>query len=348
MINRKSNIELLRIIAMFMVLILHSNFKALGIPNVADFNSNPLWTTIECFIESFTIIAVNVFVMISGWFKIKPSLRGLSSFLFQCWFYSIGSYLVVVGLTKSSFSFENLYACISFKNDLWFVPSYIALYIISPFLNQFVANVTRQIYFKFLIAFFSVQSIAWLLLMDQFNNGYSCISFIGLYMLAAYLQKYKNNCRKGLIVYFICSIILFILLCLRFEGVVFIPGLWAYSNPLVIVSSAAFLMIFVNLKIRDNRIINYIAKSSFAVYLIHDNFFVSEYFTTVIRTLQSSSDVGKSLILIFNFLLIVFCSCIFLDQIRRLIWFLVGRYVCRILESIWSMILKYSYSISGS
>jgi len=46
---RESNFELLRIIAMFMVLVLHADFQALGEPTRADIISSPLTSSLKVF-----------------------------------------------------------------------------------------------------------------------------------------------------------------------------------------------------------------------------------------------------------------------------------------------------------
>lgn len=44
--QRQSNIELLRIIAMFMILLFHANFFSLGTPSAADLSSDTIPTFI--------------------------------------------------------------------------------------------------------------------------------------------------------------------------------------------------------------------------------------------------------------------------------------------------------------
>ena len=86
---RESNFELLRIIAMFMVLILHADFQALGAPTRADIISSPITSTLKVFFEMASIVAVNVFILISGWFGIRPSIKGFCKFAFQYLFFSV-------------------------------------------------------------------------------------------------------------------------------------------------------------------------------------------------------------------------------------------------------------------
>lgn len=86
---RESNFELLRIIAMIMILVLHADFQSLGAPTRADIISSPITSTLKVFFEMVSIVAVNVFILISGWFGIRPSIKGFCKFAFQYLFFSV-------------------------------------------------------------------------------------------------------------------------------------------------------------------------------------------------------------------------------------------------------------------
>jgi peptidoglycan/LPS O-acetylase OafA/YrhL len=79
--------ELLRIIAMFMVLVLHSNFAAVGEPTCDIINNNPFSQSLSVLTESFAVVAVDVFILISGWFGIHSSVKGFGNFVFIVIFY---------------------------------------------------------------------------------------------------------------------------------------------------------------------------------------------------------------------------------------------------------------------
>ena len=84
--NRQTNIELLRIIAMFFVLVLHSLFIAIGTPSQEQCIKTPGNAVFRLFLQSLAIVAVDIFVLISGWFGIKPTLKKMLSLLFQVFF----------------------------------------------------------------------------------------------------------------------------------------------------------------------------------------------------------------------------------------------------------------------
>lgn len=80
---RQSNIELLRMIAMFMILVIHANMVSLPHPTTDDLLSNTIPTITRYFIESFGIVGVDIFVLISGWFLINTRAKSFYSFFFQ-------------------------------------------------------------------------------------------------------------------------------------------------------------------------------------------------------------------------------------------------------------------------
>lgn len=92
---RLSNFELLRLISMFMVLIVHSNFQALGTPTSTDLLQTPTISTLRIILQSLTLVCVNIFILISGWFGIRFSYKGTLQLLFQTLFSYLGSILHV-------------------------------------------------------------------------------------------------------------------------------------------------------------------------------------------------------------------------------------------------------------
>lgn len=80
--QRLSNMELLRIISMLMVLAVHFDGASLGLPqlsgNVDRMNGRRAW---QLATESITIIGVNCFTLLSGYFGIKRQGQVGSSLL---------------------------------------------------------------------------------------------------------------------------------------------------------------------------------------------------------------------------------------------------------------------------
>lgn len=73
---RQSNFELLRLFAMFLVLVVHSDFWILGRPTATCLIEMPVQSFTKVMVESIAIVCVNCFILISGWFGIKATWRG--------------------------------------------------------------------------------------------------------------------------------------------------------------------------------------------------------------------------------------------------------------------------------
>lgn len=189
---RQSNFELLRIVAMLLVLGVHADFWSLkGGPTIHDFADNPLNAWTRTFFESATIVCVNVFILISGWFGIKPSARGFLNFIFQCFYFLLGLYIIAIICGQAQLSFRGTAYVLGLTSN-WFITAYAALYILSPILNAYVEKASKRNFAILLILFFTFQTIwGWRgIASNWITDGYSCFSFIGLYLLGRYTRLY--------------------------------------------------------------------------------------------------------------------------------------------------------------
>lgn len=328
--QRSSNIELLRILSMFLVLVLHANFLGIGVPTSSECITAPVNAFLRFFVESLAIVAIDVFVLISGWFGIKPTIKKFAGFLFQIVFFTL-SILLLFWLIKgrSVIGLKPLLRVFMVTKGYWFIKSYICLYILSPVLNLFAEKAPRKLFSWVLLGFFAFQTIyGWTDSAPEFYFGYSALSFIGIYLLARYLRMYPvdllSNRRLCLGIYVSISIILALCLLLLTKADLFpkyaLTITLSYINPAIIVSSIALFFTFNCSKIKYSKAINWIAASSFTVFIIHSNEFILPYYKEVIWHLYSNFPVGLRALAIILFLLLVFIVCVLLDQIRLFIW----------------------------
>ncbi len=276
---RQSNIELLRIVSMFLVLVVHADFAALGIPSSNDLISAPTESLTRLFVESMSIVCVNVFILISGWFGIRHNIKGFCNFIFQCLFFLIGIYTVGLAFGTAKLSLPGILGCFALLPNNWFIKAYIGLYILSPIINIYIECAEERQYRHLLIAFFTFQTIYGCSgAAVFFEGGYSTISFMGLYLLARYVNIYRHRIfdlpKKWYIGgYFALSLILaiFASLCIRMDiSQIHIWKLYSYINPMVIIASLCLILYFNKLEF-TNRFVNRIAASAFAVFLLHTN-----------------------------------------------------------------------------
>ncbi len=330
LITRNSSIELLRILAMFLVLVQHANFLGIGCPNTNDCINNPANTLARFFIQSLSIVAVDVFVLISGWFGIKPNIKKICSLIFQVLFFTVSILIIhMVIYGYSSISPGAILKSFMITKCYWFVKSYICLFILSPILNLFVEKASRKTLGLVLIGFFTFQTIyGWTDSAPEFFYGYSVISFVGLYLLARYLRLYPSHLipRRAicLMVYLSLSLILaasaWLLVKTNFHTEHSVLIAFSYINPIIILSSLALLFFFTQTEIRHSKVINWIAASSFSVYIIHITGFLFPYFLHYASYIYSSFSIELRWLLILFFLGLVFILCVLLDKIRLFFW----------------------------
>lgn len=272
---RQSNIELLRLLAMVMVLGLHTFFA----PEVITFETLTPHFVIDWFKESACISAVNLFVLISGYFGIRWKLKGFLSVVFQLMFFYILCMAISVAVGHEHMGIISMARQMGWGwlSGWWFASVYIGLYIMAPVLNAFVEKVTKRQLFYLLVAFYVYQTV----LPSWFNSGYSIISFMGLYLIGRLLSTIDWSAYKwfksskmlavsgGVTVLFAAEVLLYAIL--RHHGGTAIQGSifgMSYNNPLVILQSITFFVFFLTLRF-TNKTVNWFASSALSIYLLH-------------------------------------------------------------------------------
>ena len=283
--GRNSNLELLRIILMLLIVAHHFVVNS-GITEVYDLKGSPVNTL---FLELWGMwgkTAINVFVLISGYFMCTSKLtwKRFLKIVMEVKFYHIVMFSILLVMGYEIFSFKRLFIII-FKNlngvESGFTPSFLAFYLFIPFYNIVVEKLEKK---KLL------QLIGLLLLLftvtATFFFNHNVFHHVGwymtLYFIAAYIRLYPAWWMKssrftgiGLIV----SVLLGYLSVLGIElfNYIFNKGFRSYyfvadSNKILalVISVFAFLW-FNNLKIQQSKFINGIASTTFGVLLIHAN-----------------------------------------------------------------------------
>ena len=335
---RDSNIELLRIVSMILVLVSHASYTSLDSPTQCEISNFLNSAFLRGISESLSVVCVNAFVLISGWYSIKVRPVRFAELIFQVLFVSITIYLTmrIIGLAPSLNVNQWIELLLIKHRGYWFVKAYIILYLFAPVLNVFVQNVSKEYLKAFLIAFFIIQIIygfyhygGW------YAGGYSPLSFMGLYVLARYMRLYPNKYTQfnkyiDLSFYFAISLLTAIA-SLTFTYFFDKGGavLFLYSSPFVILSSVFFFLFFTKLSFQS-RIINWIAASCFAVYLVHNSpFLFHPYYTDVIHYWFTTESFVLFLLKTTELIAIYFVFSILLDKMR----FFMLNFLCRFYQS---------------
>lgn len=340
--TRQTNIELARILSMFMILVIHADMVSLAKPTSIDLSNNPFAVIARYLFESVGIVSVDVFVMISGWFLVKTKTRGVLSFIYQILFFWGGGYLVMLATHNAEFGIKEILNCFAFTNWDWFIKAYLVLFIISPILNIYIQNSDEKIQRQVLVWFFIFTcTLGWMGGASRFFvNGYGPLSFIGLYLLSNYARTAKDSTSNistlsnlfrfnkyyDLLIFvstvFANTVIGLFALKLNIS---LFDKIYAYINPLVIVGALYFLLFFSKININQNRLVNWLAASSFSVYLLHSQIDIRNIFTGIINSIYNANEGVVAIGNIFLFLVIVYLVSVLIDQIRILTWNLISK-----------------------
>lgn len=96
---------------------------------------------------------------------------------------------------------------------------------------------------------------------------------------------------------------------------------YAYCSPFVVMGAAGIIMWCAQLKIKYSKVINFIAKSSFAVFLFHTNPNIGEpVFRSLMQHFYNSFNGMTCLAVIFVILVLIFVLAVALDQPRKWLW----------------------------
>ncbi len=326
--KRQSNIELLRITSMLLVLIVHANFKVLGAPNNDNISIDLFGSIMRYLTESLSIVCVNAFVLISGWFGINANFKRLAAFLFQIISISlfVSLFLPFHHETNQSWIIQWLSSLIN--GEYWFVYSYLALYLFTPILNAFVEKASKRQFEIFLLMFYLMHTLfGFVINISWINMGYSPVSFMGLYLLARYMHIYPNifSISSKYHDLFIWTVLTVILTTLSIVSTVVLGNSYAwrwywYSSPIVILEAVCLFSFFSKLSFY-NKFVNCIAASCFSVYLVHAyEPFMEFVFKPTIRDFYHSESVCNFVLMTAIFIASIFIGAILLDKIRIFIW----------------------------
>ncbi len=336
--GRASNFELLRMLAMFFVLVVHADFAALDVPRSAELHASPLGGAMRVAFESLAIVSVNIFILISGWFGIRSTLKGFCKLLFQVAFTSFAVYLVFVALGMAPLSGEEVVRNLVsvWANEQWFVMSYMVLYVLAPILNAYVEKASGRSLGLLILGFYVLQSVATMAYGNvQFDRGYSAISFVGLYLLARWLRLYGNKLLTvpcGLLCVLVPAMIsgvsIYLILWNAVPNVVW--KFLNYANPLVVVESVGYLILFARLKPFVSQVVNELSSGCFAVYLLNMNPWIYIHFKQyVIELYVRHSGIGCVVIIGAFLMCFFFAACLLDILLRQPLWRAVNRAITR-------------------
>ncbi len=325
--ERESNFELFRIICMLMIILRHFIIHPNG--------GNSILATSESgmLLDSLCYVGVNCFVLISGWFKIRFTWKGLLNLYIICAFYSALNYLFHIIDTGSSFGRSFVYATLfPFSHSTWwFINAYLILYFCAPLINLALKSINgkEDLMILGLLTIINVY-FGNIRQAPLFNDsGYNGSHLIYIYWLGACLKKYTNQewVQRSRWPLLVCYV--FFSICLLFATLFKkrIDFEWlniGYNNPLTLLASCS-LFLFASSFHFKSKSVNYLAQSTLALYLIQESLFFGRgwLYPYLGNIYESHPSLGIQLLILIIVTLIFSCFAILIDQTRILLRSLV-------------------------
>lgn len=322
--TRQSNFELLRIIAMLFIVYYH---LIIYFVQPVEKISNSFFSAIQLTLHT----GVLLFVLISGYFGIKPSIRGGIKLLLMTFVYYVPTQVLYdysqgspVGNIINDFLFIS-------HSPYWFIRTYLMFYVFVPIVNKFLESSSNKAQVRVLVALAIINF--WFGCIASGDNslidGKNIVNFTFLYIAGHFIRDYSPIWQKmklRLLVAIYLSINIF-LICGRILldnniGEKILTRLsFGYNSPLLLLNAMALFLCIGKIKFSSKRV-NRISASMFAVYLITEQPVIRE---KVIDNLFNTylSDIGSTWGLSLGMLamtIALITVCVLIDNIFRPLW----------------------------
>ena len=312
--KRDANIELLRIVAMLMIITLHFNNQSKALLVLGEPASNvQIFATI---LEAIAITGVNVYVLISGYYlsSSKVKFSKILLLILQVYFYTllISGAMMFVGAysvkpeDKLDRALRYLFPISS--EHYWFVTAYVIMYVLAPVMNAAVNTLKRKQLKTVIIGLLTWFCFIKSIVPAKFGTdrmGYDFGWFICLYLIAAYIRKYNvvlfRDAKRSALVYLVSVIVIaaigFIFYKINFDTTTriyseeigdyiykgkfqYYAGVPCHYNFFFALTGALGLFsVFRFLRLKENlfaEVIRIIAPYTLGVYLLHMHFEIAD------------------------------------------------------------------------
>lgn len=285
--ERNSGIELLRIVAMFAIMILHVLGQG-GVLGATEYMSKSY--EVAWLLETLCFFGVTAYGLISGYVGVDGNYKitniiytWLQVFLFN----AIGTIMLCAYL--GSWPLMTIIKAILFPvltESYWYFTAYFGLFFLIPVLNLGFRSLQRQYLKAMVVVCILLFSIGPLLVnTDAFGlrEGLSVVWLVAVYIIGAYVKKYnildKFSKSKSAIIFFLAILLSWgskfllekyiISEVSRYDGGANL--LISYTSPTILIASLALLSLFSKLNINKKcgKWINRVAALSFGVYLVN-------------------------------------------------------------------------------
>ena len=328
---RERNFEVMRTWAMFSIVIYHCMCHGIGSDYAFDLQLpvSLFNFTFSDFILVIGSIAVNLYVLVSGYFLVNARFK--VSRIIRTWvsalFYSVIITTMFLLLSLEPWSIVTLgKSFFPLSTDAyWFVTQYIGLLILSPFLAMLV----RQLSYRQYVALLIGMGLMVLSVIPDFplgkrfsiSHGNSVWSFVYLFFIAGFIRLHLKRIPMGKLVVTVLGLALLTMVSEMVLGIHNGVGhlLWFNYNGILLFLSVAVFVFIRQQQIPETGIWSLMVKVApytFGVYLIHDHLLMRDW---IWKTLSMTSYANQWIyvLAVMVVCVLIFAICILIDTVRK-------------------------------
>lgn len=286
--QRNSNIELLRIL-MMLVIVAHHYIVNSGVIQCIV-STPPHFLQINRFNVYFALVfgwggktAINVFILITGYFMCRQQFkwRKVVFLALEIVLYRWLIYGIFLASGYESFNLKEFIKTVlvlPYDFGWGFSSSFVGLYVLVPFINKLLSTLEKKELEK-LICVLLVLFTGFSTFL--FNTSFEYIGwYVTVYLIGSYLRLYEmdwmnSRCITGLLCACSLAFSWLSVICIRFLAEKMNRNLSYYyfvadsNKVLAIVTAISLFLLFKNINIGSNRLINKFSASTFGVLMIH-------------------------------------------------------------------------------
>ena len=335
---KQSNFELLKVVAMLMIVCHHLiTQNAFNIDTqLTGLNISRVFLQL---IGNHAFVGNNLFFMVSAWFlctrtetfQLKKTVSRIWSLEKVMLFYSIGIPVVISLITNNNWKqFLSIGAFFPISLGEWWYPTaYVIFLVFYPFYQQSLQVLGQKELRNLIIVMVALWTLPTIVPMRLLLGANNITCFFMLYAIIFYVKKFtptwvlsKKMLMGGVIGGYaiaFASIIVLDFLGMRSSLInefacYYIRGNWRILP--VVISVTMFLWI-TQFKMRYSRIINWMGGLTFAVYLIHMHPLVIDILFKKMFIIEPYIDSLKLIPYIIGVTFLIFFVCAMIDQIRK-------------------------------
>jgi len=334
--ERNFGIDLLRLLAMYMIVILHIINQGGVINNTKKFSFSYYFALL---LNIFAYSSVNVYALISGYVMINSKVVQYKIIILWLNIFYYSSIITIMFkyipyLSKLyKVSNYNMILSIFFptiSKKYWYFTAYFGMYFFIPYINKLIHSLDRKenkfLCIKIIILF----TLFHLLAPGNFDpfclhHGYSLFWLILLYIIGAYLKLYPIQLSwKILLLFYFLSIIFPWILLNKYIYIFaskynYNSGMFvSYNSPFILLNAIILVTTFSKLEIKNKilqKFIGFLNNLYFNVYLIHTNEIIFTIYKNYFKFLSNKKPLIMNL-MILTYSLEISLICLIIDLIR--------------------------------